>query len=68
MKNTPLQRTPTITVILSTQQAWAFAQFLKRVGLRDYRALAVDQDEAYLMLEAGEAIRADLRAAGYAPR
>ncbi len=38
------------------------------VGPRDYRALAVDQDEAYLMLEVGEAIRADLRAAGYAPR
>jgi hypothetical protein len=63
-----MQRTPVLAVILSTQQAWAFAQFLKRVGLADYRALAVDVDEAYLMLEAGEAIRADLRLAGYAPR
>src|SRR4051812_37491190 len=43
-----LQRTPVITVILSTQQAWALAQFLKRAGLDDYRSLAVDVDEAYL--------------------
>jgi hypothetical protein len=63
-----MQRTPVITVILSTQQAWAFAQFLKRVGLDDYRALATDVDEAYLMLDAGEAIRTELRLAGYAPR
>lgn len=28
-----LQRTPVITVILSTDMAWAYAQFLKRVGL-----------------------------------
>ncbi len=63
-----MQRTPVITVILSTQQAWAFAQFLKRVGLDDYRALAVDANEAYLMLDAGEAIRQELRQAGYAPR
>ena len=63
-----LQRTPVITVILSTQQAWAFAQFLKRVGLDDYRSLAVDVGEAYLMLDAGEIIRGELRRAGYAPR
>lgn len=63
-----LQRTPVITVILSTQQAWAYAQLLKRVGLDDYKALAVDLEEAYLMREAGEAIREELRQAGYAPR
>ena len=62
------QRMPVITVMLSTQQAWAYAQFLKRVGLNDYRALAGDLDEAYLMLHAGEAIRHELRQAGYAPR
>jgi len=62
------QRTPAITVTLSASQAWAYAQFLKRVGLDDYKALAVDTDEAYLMLDAGEAIRTELRAVGYAPR
>ena len=63
-----MQRTPVITVILSTEMAWAYAQFLKRVGLDDYRRLAADLDEAYLMLHAGEAIRHELRQAGYAPR
>ena len=68
MQEQSLQRTPVITVTLSASQAWAFAQFLKRVGVDDYRALAVDADEAYLMLDAGEAIRDELRSVGYAPR
>ena len=68
LKGKTMQCTPVITVILSTQQAWAYAQFLKRVGLDDYKALAVDLDEAYLMLAAGEAIREALRQAGHAPR
>jgi hypothetical protein len=59
---------PIITVILSSEQAWAYAQFLKRVGLDDYRALAVDTHEAYTMLAAGEAIREQLREAGFSPR
>lgn len=63
-----LQRTPVITVILSTQQAWAYAQFLKRVGIADYQALASSVDEAYLMLDAGEAIRQALCEVGHAPR
>ena len=41
---------PAITVVLSADQPWAYAQFLKRVGLdSDYRQLAVDQEEAYTM-------------------
>lgn len=44
------------------------ARFLKRVGVDDYRRLAVDRDEAWLMLDAGERVRAALAAAGYAPR
>ncbi|MGH6638678.1 MAG: DUF7706 family protein [Polaromonas sp.] len=63
-----MQRTPVITVILSTTQAWAYAQFLKRVGLSDYAGLAANVDEAYEMLAAGEAIRQELRQAGYEPR
>ena len=58
----------TITVMLSADQAEAYAQFLKRVGLSDYAALAVDQEEAYRMLAAGEAIQDALRQAGHAPR
>ena len=63
-----MQRTPVITVILSTTQAWAFAQFLKRVGLSDYAALPTNLDDAYEMQAAGEAIREELRRAGYTPR
>ena len=63
-----MQRTPVITVILSTEMAWAYAQFLKRVGLDDYKALAVDLEEAYTMRSAGEAIREELARVGYAPR
>lgn len=57
-----------VNVELTDAQANAFAQFLKRVGLSDYRPLAVDNDEAYVMLTAGEAVRAALREVGYAPR
>ena len=63
-----MQTTTAITVTLTSAQAWAFAEFLKRVGLADYAALAIDQEEAYRMLGAGEAIREELRQAGYAPR
>lgn len=57
-----------MTAILTDAQAWAFAQFLKRVGLDDYKGLSVDVDDAYTMLDAGEKIRTALADAGYAPR
>ncbi len=60
--------TVTLNVILCDSQAWAYAQFLKRVGLNDYAALATDRPQAYAMLAAGEAIREELERAGYAPR
>jgi hypothetical protein len=64
-----IMQTPVaITVSLTANQAEAFAQFLKRVGLSDYAALAQGQQEAYAMLSAGEAIRDELASAGYAPR
>lgn len=53
---------------LTPAEAVALAQFLKRVGLDDYRRLAVDADEAWTMLEAGERVRKALADAGYAPR
>jgi len=49
-------------------QAWAFAEFLKRAGYSDYRPLAVDEQEARTMQEAGEALRAALAENGIAPR
>lgn len=53
---------------LPPDEALALAQFLKRVGLDDFRQLAVDLDEAYAMQAAGERVRTALAEAGYAPR
>lgn len=57
-----------IAATLTDAQALALAQFLKRVGLDDYKGLSVDTEEAYTMLSAGEKIRTALAEAGYAPR
>ncbi|KQV53624.1 MULTISPECIES: hypothetical protein [unclassified Duganella] len=57
-----------IEVELPDDQALALAQFLKRVGYNDYRELAVDQQQAYEMVDAGEKVRAALADKGYAPR
>lgn len=60
--------TITLTAALTDAQALALAQFLKRVGLGEFRALATDDDEAYAMLHAGDAIRRALSDIGYVPR
>jgi hypothetical protein len=57
-----------ITVTLSDEQAWAFAQFLKRVCFSDYKHSATSQAEAYTMVGAGEKLREALREQGYPPR
>jgi len=57
-----------LMIELSDDEAWAFAQFLKRVAVDDYRRLAVDGEEAYAMQAAGEALGRALAEKGYAPR
>jgi hypothetical protein len=52
---------------LNEQQAWAFAEFLKRVGYGHYRALAASDEETHDMVHAGEKVRAALEEKGYAP-
>jgi hypothetical protein len=61
-------QTVEIQVTLTDDEAWQFAQFLKRVCYSDYRAHATSEAEAYRMVEAGERIREALADAGYAPR
>ena len=63
-----MDRTVHLAFDLPPDEALALAQFLKRVGLDDFRQLAVDADEAYAMQAAGERVRAALADAGYAPR
>lgn len=57
-----------IQIELPDSQAWAFAQYLKRVGLDDYRQRAADDAEAWEMQEAGEVVRRALAEKGIAPR
>ncbi len=61
-------KTVTLTVDLNDEQAWEFAQFLKRVTYYTYRELSTTDDEARTMVEAGELVRRALAEAGYAPR
>ena len=58
----------TINLDIEPFRALALAQFLKRAGFTDYRALAVDDDEAYDMIAAAEKLREELARNGYAPR
>ena len=58
----------TITVTLTQNQAWEFAQFLKRARLTDYLALSEGERKARYMFDAGELILKELAEAGYAPR
>lgn len=57
-----------IAAILPIPEAWAFAQFLKRVGFGDYRQLAANEQEAHEMVAAGECVRSALADVGIAPR
>jgi hypothetical protein len=58
----------TLQVELQDDQAWALAEFLKRVGYGDYRPLAISEQEACDMVDAGEKVRAALAEQGYMPR
>lgn len=62
------ERLVTVSVRWTRAQAWAFAQFLKRVSLSDYRFLATDAFESSTMQEAGEELRRALSEAGLRPR
>ena len=61
-------KTVEIQVTLTDEQAWEYAQFLKRVCFSDYRSHATSDDEAYQMVNAGERLRRALAEQGYASR
>ncbi len=68
MKTSLKPRELGIAVVLTDVQAWQYAQFLKRVTFADYRQRATSDDEAYVMIAAGECLRDALKEKGYAPR
>lgn len=57
-----------LSVSLSEQEAWDFAQFLKRIGYADFRSQAVNDEEAYRILAVAEMFRANLKGLGIDPR
>jgi len=57
-----------IDIELTDDEALAFAQFLKRVGIGNYKPLAESEEEAWKMMSAGELIRNALADAGVSPR
>ena len=56
------------TIELNEDQAWALAQYLKRIGYSEYRVQAANEVEAWQMFTAGEALRVALAASGVNPR
>ncbi len=57
-----------IPVELSTAQAEALAQFVKRMRHDIARSIAVDDTESFEMMGALDALRAALAEAGFNPR
>lgn len=53
---------------LDVDQAWAFAEFLKRVLPEDFEKRAADRQEAGLMWDAGLCIQQALAEKGFSPR
>ena len=57
-----------ITLEITEQEAEAFSEFLKRMGLSDYQSKAQTTLEAYQMQDAGEKISKALAEHGFSPR
>jgi hypothetical protein len=57
-----------IDLLLTTAQAMALARFVKRLGWADFRANAVDDEEAEEIRAAVEALQKALAEAGFALR
>lgn len=54
--------------VLSSVEAEALAEFLKRVGVSDFRSLARSDEEAYLMQAGAAKVAKSLADAGFDPR
>lgn len=62
------QKTVMVSVELTDEEAWAFAQYLKRVGFYDYKSNSENEEQTYLMRDAGFKVQKALADVGYAPR
>ena len=57
-----------LDIELDNVEAMALAQFVKRIGWRELRQNAVDDEEAYLMQGSVSKLQNAMANAGYAPR
>ena len=57
-----------LTLELTTEQAEALAQLVKRIGFSELRQNAKTDDEAYAMRDALNTVADALAKSGYAPR
>lgn len=57
-----------IDIDLTDTEAMAFAQFLKRASFSDYSSNAVNDEEAYHMIDAASKIQDALSLIGFNPR
>lgn len=64
----PMQRALSIEIEATETELWALAQFIKRVGWREFRENAIDDEEAYSIREGVERLQSALSRKGYAPR
>jgi hypothetical protein len=57
-----------IAIELNQEDAWSFAEVLKRAGIDDYKRLSKTEEEAYRAMSAAEKIREALSQSGVNPR
>jgi hypothetical protein len=57
-----------VDLLMTTAQAMALARFVKRIGWAEFRANAVDDDEARDVQAAVDAVQKALAEAGFAMR
>ena len=67
-KATRTQTEITVELYLSNYEAHALAQLVKRIGWREVRVNAVDDAEAYAMMDAVNGVAKALASVGIAPR
>lgn len=57
-----------LSLVLTTDQAMALAQYCKRIGFSDVRIKATNNDDAYEMLYGLNQLAKELAEAGFKPR
>jgi hypothetical protein len=57
-----------VAIELDQEEAWCFAEVLKRAGIDDYKRLSKTEEEAYQAMYAAQKIRDTLSQSGVNPR